>query len=179
MKYVIGLVVVIALCTVVWFTSPTKIEVNELEEKVSTLEVLIGEHYINDISLLEDASEQLLNYNFNQPITDENNSMISKVSEEFRTITSNLLFISSNASVHSELQYRVSNVRMHLIDYVSGASLTKEEVADLYQVLQAIHFIAKYFRDIVSYDPQSTYDAMHDEEHEMVERIKYRLSIKY
>lgn len=178
-KYVIGLVVVIALCTVVWFKLPTKIEVNQLEEKVSILEVQIGEHYINDISLLENVSEQLLNYNFNQPITDENNSMISKVSEDFRTITSNLLFIGSNASVHAELQYRVSNVRTYLIDYVYGASLTKEEVADLYQVLQAIRFIIKDFRDIVSYNPQSAYDAMHDEEHEMVERIKYRLSLKY
>ncbi|MEK5080226.1 hypothetical protein MKX73_14955 [Solibacillus sp. FSL W7-1436] len=58
-------------------------------------------------------------------------------------------------------------------------SLTEEHVADLYQVLHAVRFIAKDINDLTGYDMQALYKAMNDEEHEIVQRIKYRLSIEY
>ena len=78
-----GFVVVITLCTVVWFKLTTKIEVNQLEEKVIILEDQIGNHYRSDLYLWEDAAEQLLTYDFSQPITDENNNEIFKLSRFF------------------------------------------------------------------------------------------------
>lgn len=179
LKYVIGYLVVIVLCTVIWFHRPEKEQMNQLEEQVNALKEQVGSHYRNDISSLENTATQFLAHNFNQPITDEDEGLINELSEEFRTISHNLFFTYSNPSIHSEWQNRVSDVRMYLPDYLFGNSLTKEEIADLYQALQAIRFITMDFKELVPYDPQSSYDAMHDEEHEMVERIKYRLSLKY
>ena len=179
LKYAIGFLTVIALCTVIWFHRPAKEQVNQLEEQVSILKEQVGSHYRGDISSLENTAEQLLAHNFNQPITDEDEGLINELNEEFRTISGNLFFTNSNATIHSEWQNRVSDVRMYLLDYLLGDLLTKEEIADLYQALQATRFIAIDFDELVPYDPQSTYDAMHDEEHEMVERIEYRLSLKY
>ena len=72
--------------------------------------------------------------------------------------------------MHSEWEARMSDVSWYLQDYLDGTPLTEEEAAVLYQALQAIRFIAKDFRDITQYDMQSAYDAIHDEEHEMVEK---------
>lgn len=90
LKYVMGFVVVITLCTVVWFKLTTKIEVNQLQEKVIILEDQIGNHYRSDLYLWEDAAEQLLTYDFSQPITDENNNEIFKLSRLFYTASENL-----------------------------------------------------------------------------------------
>ncbi|MGM9950002.1 MAG: hypothetical protein ACI33P_07730 [Lysinibacillus sp.] len=80
--------------------------------------------------------------------------------------------------MHTEWEDRMFEVCMYLHTYLSGASLTKEEAADLHQVLQAVQYIAMDFRDFAP-GPQATYDAMYDDEHEMIERVKFRLSAKY
>lgn len=179
LKYVSGLLVVIALCTIIWFNPPTKEQVKQLEEKVSTLEEQIGSYYGDIIFSLDSTAEQLLAHNFNQPITDEDEGIINELSAEFSGISDNLFYVNINAMVHSEWEARMSDVSWYLRDYLHGTPLTEEEVDDLYQALQAIRFIAKDFRDITQYDLQSSYDALHDEEHEMVERVKYRLSLEY
>lgn len=179
LKYVGGLLVVIALCTIVWFNSPAREQVKQLEEKVSTLEEQIGGYYRDIAFSLDSTAEQLLAHKFNQPITDEDEDMINELSDEFRDISYKLFFENGNVNMHSEWEARMSDVSWYLRDYLDGNPLTEEEVADLYQALQAIRFIAKDFRDITQYDLQSAYDAIHDEEHEMVERVKYRLSLEY
>ena len=179
LKYVSGLLVVIALCTIIWFNPPAKEQVKQLEEKVSTLEEQIGSHYRDFIFSMESTAEQLLAHNFKQPITDEDEDMINELSDEFSGISDNLFYVNINAMVHSEWENRMFDVDRYLYKYRYEASLTKEEVADLYQALQAIRFIAKDFIDFTQYDMQSSYDAMHDKKHEMVERVKYRLSLKY
>lgn len=70
---------------------------------------------------------------------------------------------------------KLSDVDRYFITYVDEGSLTEEQVADLYQVLHAVRFIAKDINGLTVY----VYNAMHNEEHEIVERIKYRLSIEY
>lgn len=179
LKYVMGFVVVITLCTVVWFKLTTKIEVNQLEEKVIILEDQIGNHYRSDLYLWEDAAEQLLTYDFSQPITDENNNEIFKLSRLFYTASENLFFRLGTESIHPELYSKLSDVDRYFITYVDEGSLTEEQVADLYQVLHAVRFIAKDINGLTVYDTQALYNAMHNEEHEIVERIKYRLSIEY
>ena len=71
LKYVGGLLVVIALCTIIWFNPSAKEQVKQLEEKVSTLEEQIGGYYRDIIFSLEITAEQLLAHNFKQPITEE------------------------------------------------------------------------------------------------------------
>lgn len=175
LKYVMGFVVVITLCTVVWFKLTTKIEVNQLQEKVIILEDQIGNHYRSDLYLWEDAAEQLLTYDFSQPITDENNNEIFKLSRLFYTASENLFLDFGTESIHPELYSKLSDVDRYFITYVDEGSLTEEQVADLYQVLHAVRFIAKDINGLTVY----VYNAMHNEEHEIVERIKYRLSIEY
>ena len=193
LKYVIGFLVVIVLCTVIWFEHPAKEQANQLDEKasaleeqanqldkkVSALEEQIGRHYLADISSLENTAEQLLAHNFNQPITDEDEGLIDELSEGFLDTSDNIFYMNRDEPIHLEWQGRLLDVHMYLLRYLSGTSLTKEEVADLYQALQATRFIAMDFGGIAQDDPQSSYDAMHDEEHEIVERIKYRLSLNY
>ena len=82
-------------------------------------------------------------------------------------------------SIHPELYSKLSDVDRYFITYVDEGSLTEEQVADLYQVLHAVRFIAKDINGLTVYDTQVLYNAMHNEEHEIVERIKYRLSIEY
>ena len=178
-KYVSGLLVVIAICAVIWFNPSAKVQVNQLEEKVSVLEEQIGGYYRDTISSLDSTATQLLEHNFKQPITDEDEDMINELSDEFSDISDILFFMNGNASVHSEWENRMFDVHMYLRNYTYGPSLTKEEVADLHQALKAILFISMDFADIVDYDGQSSYDAMHDKKHEMVERVEYRLSLKY
>ena len=179
LKYVIGLVVVIALCTVVWFKPPTKIEVNQLEEKVSILEEQIGGHYQDYNLSLVNTAEQLLAHDFNQPIMVEDELMIEELSNELYSIRDKLFYIKSQVLMHSDWEDKLMEVERYLTEYLSGVSFTKEEVADLNQGLHAIRFIAMDFGDIARYDTQAAYDAMHDEEHAMVERVKFRLSTKY
>lgn len=178
LKYVMGFVVVITLCTVVWFKLTTKIEVNQLEEKVIILEDQIGNHYRSDLYLWEDAAEQLLTYDFSQPITDENNNEIFKLSRFFIPHRKTFFRLGTE-SIHPELYSKLSDVDRYFITYVDEGSLTEEQVADLYQVLHAVRFIAKDINGLTVYDTQVLYNAMHNEEHEIVERIKYRLSIEY
>ena len=182
LKYVIGFLIVIALCTVIWFIRPAN---DQLEVKVSALEEQIGRHYLNDLSSLERTAEQLLEYDLSLPITEENGKIIDELSRDLDTILDNLFFehpfmySEESTIIHSKWHNELSKAKWDLPFYGKEVPLTKEEAADLYQILQASRFIAKDFRDIVGYDYQSAYDAMHDKDHEMVERINYRLSIKY
>ncbi|MEK3765626.1 MULTISPECIES: hypothetical protein [unclassified Solibacillus] len=89
LKYVIGLLIVIALCTVIWFIRPTN---DQLEVKVSALEEQIGRHYLNDLSSLERTAEQLLEYDLSLPITEENGKIIDELSRDLDTILDNLFF---------------------------------------------------------------------------------------
>lgn len=179
LKYVSGVLVVIAICAVIWFNPSAKVQVNQLEERVSALEEQVGSHYKDTIFSLRVTVDELLEHNFNQPLTDEDEDMMNEFAEEFSDISDTLFFMNRNLSVHSEWQNRMLDVHMYLRNYTYGPSLTKEEVDDLYQALQAIRFITMDFGHIVDYDRQSSYDAMHDKEHEMVERVQYRLSLKY
>ncbi|WP_339216415.1 hypothetical protein [Solibacillus sp. FSL W8-0372] len=182
LKYVIGLLIVIALCTAVWFIRPTNAQ---LEAKISVLEEQIGRHYLNDFDSLERTAEQLLEYDLNLPITEENGKVIDVLSRDLDTILNNLfynhplIYSEESTTIHSKWHNELSQAKWNLPFYGKELPLTKDEAADLYQILQASRFIAKDFRDIVGYDYQSAYDAMHDKDHEMVERINYRLSIKY
>lgn len=90
LKYVIVFVIVIAFLTVVLFNLTTEIEANQLEEKVSTLEEQIGNNYRSDLYLWEDAAEQLLMFDFSQPITEENKNEIFRLSRLFNTASENL-----------------------------------------------------------------------------------------
>ena len=179
LKYVIGFVIVVAFLTVVLFNLTTKIEANQLEEKVSTLEEQIGNHYRSDLYLWEDAAEQLLTFDFSQPITEENKNEIFRLSRLFNTASENLFFRLRTESAHPELYSKLSEVDRYFLTYDDKGSLTEKQVADLYQVLHAVRFIAKDINDLTRYDMQALYDAMNDEEHEIGERIKYRLSIEY
>lgn len=62
------------------------------------------------------------------------------------------------------------------MNYANGSPLSEEDAADLYQVLKATRFISIDLRD---YTKQSEfYDAMHSEDHEMMEQVKNRLAWK-
>lgn len=177
LKYVGGVLVVIALCAVIWFIHPAKGQVKQLEEKVSILEEQIGFQYSDAMYPLKRTVEALIEWDYKQSITDVDEGAINDLSEElFASIQ--VLFFVRNKSVHPEWEDRMYDVHWYLRDYLRGNSLTNEEIADLNQALKAIYFIAMDFNGIVR-DMQASYDAMHDEEHEMVERVKYRLSTEY
>lgn len=163
-KGVLGAVV---LCGVVWFAHPAQDRVNELEEQISL-------QYTYANPLLRDTVKALLEYDFSEPLTDENEEDFNRLAKEFRDVT-DLFF--SGGTVHYEWQDRLDDTKFYLMDYASGSPLSEEEIADLYQVLKATRYICMDFRD---YDNRSDfYDAMHSENHEMVEQVKKRLAWKY
>lgn len=125
---------------------------------------------------LRDTLEEILEWNFSEPLNDENKVYLSELSDEFFYLTGHIF---SRNVVHQEWRNRMNDIQSYLNNYVyDPSSLTEEDVADLYQALQATRFISMDFNDFIE-NPQDFYDAMHDEKHGMVERVKSRLVIQY
>lgn len=72
----------------------------------------------------------------------------------------------------------MNDIQGYLNNYVYGPSLSNEDIEDLHRALQATLFISMDFQHMVEH-PQDFYDAMHDDQHEMVERVKSRLATHY
>ncbi|MEK4486117.1 hypothetical protein MHH81_11075 [Psychrobacillus sp. FSL H8-0484] len=168
LKYFAGILVALALCGFIWFDHPAKKQVKQLEGQISW-------QYIHANFLLWDTVEEILEWNFSQPLTDEDKVYLSELSDEFLYITG--LIFSGNV-VHQEWRNRMNDIQGYLNNYVYGPSLSEEDVADLHQALQATRFISMDFNDFIE-NNQDFYDAMHDEKHEMVERVKSRLATQY
>lgn len=167
LKYFGGVMAALALCGVLWFNHPAKEQVEQMEGQISW-------QYIHANYLLRDTVEEILEWNYSQPLTDGDQVYLSKLSNEFFYITS-LIF--SGKVVHQEWRERMNDIQGYLNNYVYGTSLTEEDVADLHQALQATRFISMDFNDFIEHT--DFYDAMHDENHEMVEKIESRLTLQY
>lgn len=162
-----GVLAAVVLCGVVWFAHPAQERVNELEDQISA-------QYMYANFLLRDTAIDLLEHDFSEPLTDENKEDFNKLVKQFIDVT-DLFF--SGGTVHSEWRERLDDAKFYFMDYSNGSPLSKDEAADLYQVLKANRYICMDFRD---YDKHSDfYDAMHSENHEMVEQVKKRLAWKY
>lgn len=168
LKYIGGVLVAIVLCGVIWLVHPAKEQVNQLEEQISR-------QYMFANFLLRDTVEDLLAWNFSQPLTDADEDYLKKLSNEL-LYTTDLIF--SGDVVHHEWRSRMNDIQGYLSKYMSGTSLSEEDVADINQSLQATRFITMDFNDYVD-NTYDFYNAMHDEHHEMVERVKSRLASKY
>lgn len=166
MKYFIRFLIALALCGVVWIVHPAREQVRELEKDISY-------QYSTANKLLRNTVEELLEWNFSQPITAEEKDYIHGFYVEISEITD--LIFHGNV-VHLEWKNRMYDIKAYLQRYMFGPPLLEEDVADLNQALQAILFITIDYREFVKYPD---YDAMHDEKHEMVEKIKKRLETQY
>ncbi|KGR79846.1 hypothetical protein [Ureibacillus manganicus] len=169
LKHIVSVLVAIVLCGVIWLVHPAKEQVNQLETQ-------IGRQYYSANFLLLDTVEELLAWNFSQPLTDADVDYLDKLSDDLLH-TTDLIFFGGNV-VHHEWRSRMLEVQEHLTKYVNGTSLTEIEVADLMQTLKATRFITLDFQDYVE-NIHDFYNAMHDEQHEMFERVKERLATKY
>ena len=168
LKYLGGVLVAIVLCGVIWLVHPAKEQVNQLEEQISR-------QYMFANFLLRDTVEDLLAWNFSQPLTEADEDYLEELSNEL-LYTTGLIF--SGDVVHHEWRSRMSDIQGYLSNYMSGTSLSEDDVADINQSLQATRFITMDFNDYVD-NTYDFYNAMHDEQHEMVERVKSRLASKY
>lgn len=166
MKRLGGILVTIALCGVVWLVHPAK-------EQVKQMEGQIGEQYLYANFLLRDTVEELLAWDFSHPLSDADEGYVNELSDEL-LYTSNLMF--NGNVVHHGWRDRIKVIEHYLNDYVYGSSLSEENIADLHQALQATRFISMDFNSTVDGD---YYDAMHDEQHEMVIKVKNRLATRY
>lgn len=166
LKNIVSVLVTIVLCGVIWLVHPAKEQVEELETN-------IGSQYYSANFLLHNTVVELLKWNFNQPLTDSDKDYLQHLSMEFLHTTD---LHPLNGNVHHEWRSRILDIQDYLTDY-SDSPLSEEDIADLKQALQATRFITLDLLDIKnSYD---FYNAMHDEQHEMVERVKERLATKY
>ncbi|MBD8033978.1 hypothetical protein [Solibacillus merdavium] len=166
LKYFIRILVALALCAVIWIVHPAREQVRELEKELSY-------QYSTANKLLRNTVEELLEWNFSQPITAEEKDYIHGLYVEISEITD--LIFRGNV-VHLEWKNRMYDIQAYLQRYMFGPPLLEEDVADLNQALQAILFITIDYREFVKYPD---YGAMHDEKHEMVEKIKKRLETQY
>ncbi|MFF2793846.1 hypothetical protein [Lysinibacillus xylanilyticus] len=168
LKYIGGVLVAIVLCGVIWLVHPAKEQVNQLEEQISR-------QYMFANFLLRDTVEDLLAWNFSQHLTEADEDYLEELSNEL-LYTTGLIF--SGDVVHHEWRSRISDIQCYLSNYMSGTSLSEDDVADINQSLQTTRFITMDFNDYVD-NTYDFYNAMHDEQHEMVERVKSRLASKY
>lgn len=165
MKYFIRFLIALALCAVIWIVHPAREQVRELEKDISY-------QYSTANKLLRNTVEELLEWNFSQPLTNGDREYMEGLYLDMMNLTS-LLF--NGNVVHLEWRQRMYDIQSHIHRYMLDSSLSEEDVADLEQALQATRFITRDFQDIRLPD----YDAMHDEKHEMVEKIKKRLETQY
>ena len=168
LKYIGSVLAAIVLCGVIWLVHPANEQVNQLEEQISR-------QYLYANFLLRDTVEELLAWNFSQPLTDADEDYLNDLSNEL-LYTTGLIF--SGDVVHHEWRSRMNDIQGYLNNYIYGTTLSEEDVADLKQSLQATRYITMDF-DSYADNTYDFYDAMHDEQHEMVERVKSRLATKY
>ena len=172
--YVGGILAVTTLCGVLWSIQSGK-EKGQEQEQVTQLEGQIGIQYIHANYLLKSTVESLLEWDFSQPLTDADERYLRNHFNNF----SNLRGIIFNGYiVHEEWRRRMYDIEGYLLKYGYDRSLSKEEVDDLYQGLEATRFISLDLDDMLD-SFQDFYDGMHDEQHEMRERIKSRLATQY
>ncbi|MEK5079017.1 hypothetical protein MKX73_08780 [Solibacillus sp. FSL W7-1436] len=162
-----GVLGAVFLCGVVWFAHPAQDRVNELEEQIS-----VQYKYANP--LLRDTVKALLEYDFNEPLTVENEEDFNRLTKQFWNVI-HLFF--NGGTVHTEWRDRVEDTKIYFMNYANGSPLSEEEAADFYQVLKATRLISRDLRDYT--ENSEFYDAMHSEDHEMVEQVKKRLDWKY
>lgn len=168
MKYLVVLLVWLAFCGVIWFNNAAKEELKQFEGQISL-------QYIHANFLLRDNVDEFLQWDFNQTLNEEDKEYIRKLSYEFLYING-ILF--SGKVVHKEWGERISDIHGYLNKYVYGPPLSEQDANDLEQALQATYFISMDFTDFTE-NTQDFYDAMHDKNHEMVERVKSRLAMNY
>ena len=157
-----------ALCGIIWLVHPARAQVNDLEKQISY-------QYDSATTLLNQNTTELLEWDFNQPLKQEDKDYVYDLYFQFKFIA-NILF--QDDVVHREWRYRMLEAEAHLMSYIQSASLSEKDRTDLHQVLQASYYITFDFRDYVK-NPARYYEAMHDEQHEMVEVIKNRLDAQY
>lgn len=162
-----GVLGAVFLCGVVWFAHPAQDRVNELEEQIS-----VQYKYANP--LLRDTVKALLEYDFYEPLTVENEEDFNRLTKQFWNVI-HLFF--NGGTVHTEWRDRVEDTKIYFMNYANGSPLSEEEAADFYQVLKATRLISRDLRDYT--ENSEFYDAMHSEDHEMVEQVKKRLDWKY
>lgn len=166
-----GILVATVLCGGIWLSQwghPAKEQVKELEAQMSW-------HYIQANYLLRSTVGELLEWNFSEPLISENEADFRRLSREFLNVT-DLFF--SGTTVHYEWRNRVSDANIYLMNYELGSPLSVADIAELHQILQATRFISMDFSHELAAHSEF-YDAMHSEKHEMVERVKRRLAMKY
>lgn len=168
LKYFGGVLVVLASCGFIWLVHPAKEQVNQLEKQMS-------EHYFYANYILRDTVEELLIWDFSQALTSADEDYLRELSVKLQYIT-DLIF--SGNTVQQEWRNRMIDIHDYLYNYSYAHSLLEEDVANLHQALQATRFISMDFNDYIE-NTQDFYDAMHDEKHEMVERVKTRLTTQY
>lgn len=156
----------IALCSVIWMVHPAKEQAKQMEEQ-------IGEQYLYANYLLNDTVEEMLAWNFSKPLSDADEDYVNGLSVELHYAT-NIMF---NGNVlHQKWRDRINDIAHYLHDYIYGSSLSEESLTDLHQALQATRIISIDFYSTVD---GGFYDAMHDEQHEMVEKVENRLATQY
>ncbi|MCH7322698.1 hypothetical protein LZ480_12435 [Solibacillus sp. MA9] len=158
--------VLTALCGLIWWTYSAKEQVNQMEREISN-------QYFYANSLLRNTVDELLEWNFSQPLTDavEDKDYLYELFAELDNTTS-LIF--SGYVVHHEWRSRMYDILNYIHRYIMDSSLSEEDVADLHQALRATLFITMDLKDTNDY-----YEAMHDEKHEMVKQVKSRLNAQY
>ncbi|MGN7477026.1 hypothetical protein ACTHOQ_04150 [Solibacillus silvestris] len=166
-KYIAGFLGAVILYAAIWFVHPANDQVDALEDQLST-------QYTYANFILRDTVEELLEWDFSQPLTEENIDDFRKIFYEFRNIK-DLFF--SGYTVHHEWEDRLFDADMYLMNYEQSLSLSEEDAADLEQILQATRFISRDFYDYTGHG--DFYDAMQSGKHEMVERVKSRLEMEY
>lgn len=166
LKILVRVLVLGALCGLIWWTYTAKEQVHQIEREMSN-------QYFYANLLLWNTVDELLEWDFSQPLTDmiEDKDYLNKLFAELDYTTS-LMF--SGGVVHHEWQGRINDILIYLHSYITDTSISEENVADLYQALQATRFITMDFKNTNDF-----YDAMHDEKHEMVKQVKNRLDLQY
>lgn len=160
----------------IWYNAP------EHPDPIKQYEEQIGYQYESTNDLLGDTVDELLEWNFNEPLSDVDEDYLFHLLRDFSSIK-DLFFgrYDYHFKVHPvypEWQTRMEAIYNYLVIYGNERTLTYEEVTDLYQALKANLYIAMDFNDYIISD-QDFYDAMHNEQHEMVEVVKRRLATTY
>ncbi|SOC41512.1 hypothetical protein [Ureibacillus acetophenoni] len=121
--------------------------------------------------------DKLIKWNYNQPLTDAEVDYFTHLSADFSRTANLLLSNGYEFNVHREWKYRIDDIERYINDYLYGSTLSEVDIEDLNQALYATKFITMDLKEIRS--DRDFYKAMHDEHHEMVERVKERLAMKY
>lgn len=157
-----------ALCGTIWLIHPARAQVNDLEKQISY-------QYSGVTSLLRQNTKALLEWDFNQPLKQSDKDDLYNLYFQLKSI-SYILF--QDGVVHRDWIYRLLEAEMYIMSFIENASLPEQDAADLRQILQASYYITLDFQDYIK-NSARYYEAMHEEQHEMVEVIKNRLEAAY